>query len=155
VWRRANKRSVLVEPLTVVLPGGNMHNERLQQTVNEDYGRRDLLRAIKDALRDAGKDPERPTTSDLAPLDHFHTRGKEATLGLLQFADLPVVARSSTLTSGASLRTTNPAFLLVNLAGEPSPPTILQSCVGRPRDNFRNEESGQLDRPVGTTAYVR
>jgi hypothetical protein len=41
-----------------------MLNDRLHQAVNEDYGRRDLLRAIKDALRDAGKDPEAPTTSD-------------------------------------------------------------------------------------------
>lgn len=39
------------------------------------YGRKNLLNAILDALREAGKDPVRLKPSDLAPVDEFHIRG--------------------------------------------------------------------------------
>jgi ubiquinone/menaquinone biosynthesis C-methylase UbiE len=52
------------------------------------YDRADLGTAIDDALRRAGKDPASLTVDDLAPVDHFHVRGKEATLDLAARAEL-------------------------------------------------------------------
>jgi SAM-dependent methyltransferase len=51
----------------------------VQEQVIEHYGRGDLLGRIDAALRAAGKDPERPTVDDLAPVDEFHSRGRQAT----------------------------------------------------------------------------
>jgi len=51
--------------------------------VGEHYGRARLGSAILAALRIAGKDPDALTLDDLAPVDHFHTRGKESTVELL------------------------------------------------------------------------
>jgi SAM-dependent methyltransferase len=66
-----------------------MANDAVQRAVREHYGGSSLLAAIQRALRDAAKDPAAPTTEDLAPFDQFHTGGKDATLGLLEFAGLP------------------------------------------------------------------
>jgi SAM-dependent methyltransferase len=66
-----------------------MQHDDLERAVSEDYGRPELLEAITEALRAAGKDPAQVTPADLAPFDQFHTGGKEATLGLLKLADLP------------------------------------------------------------------
>lgn len=52
------------------------------------YDRADLGAAIDEALRRAGKDPASITVDDLAPVDHFHTRGKDATLDLAARTDL-------------------------------------------------------------------
>ncbi len=52
------------------------------------YGKEKLLETILDALRAAGKDPERLTVEDLATFDHFHLRGRDATLELLRLAGL-------------------------------------------------------------------
>ena len=52
------------------------------------YDRADLGTAIDEALRRAGKDPASPTVDDLAAVDHFHTRGKDATFDLAERADL-------------------------------------------------------------------
>ncbi|HEX6363657.1 MAG TPA: methyltransferase domain-containing protein, partial [Albitalea sp.] len=54
--------------------------------VTAHYGRPDLLDAIDAALRAAGKDPDRLTPPDLAPVDEFHLRGREATLELARLA---------------------------------------------------------------------
>jgi ubiquinone/menaquinone biosynthesis C-methylase UbiE len=51
----------------------------VQEQVVAHYGRGDLLARIDDALRAAGKDPERPAIEDLAPVDEFHSRGRQAT----------------------------------------------------------------------------
>lgn len=56
------------------------------RSLNEHYGRRDLGAAILEGLRSAGKDPDALTPDDLAPVDQFHIRGKEATLGLASLA---------------------------------------------------------------------
>jgi ubiquinone/menaquinone biosynthesis C-methylase UbiE len=66
-----------------------MAREALPQAVNQHYGTGALLDAILEALRGAGKDPSAPSTDDLAPFDQFHTGGKEATLGLVELAQLP------------------------------------------------------------------
>jgi hypothetical protein len=50
--------------------------------VDAHYGRSDLLTAILEGLRAMGKDPDAPAIEDLAPVDHFHTRGRDATLEL-------------------------------------------------------------------------
>jgi SAM-dependent methyltransferase len=56
--------------------------------VSKHYGRSDLAERILGALRDAGKDAEHPTIEDLAPVDHFHLRGRDATLELARRAGL-------------------------------------------------------------------
>lgn len=61
--------------------------------VDRHYGRATLHRAILEGLRATGKNPDAPTPDDLAPVDHFHTRGKQATLELARLADLPRGAR--------------------------------------------------------------
>lgn len=43
------------------------------------YARGDLLARLNAALRDDGVDPDRPSIETLAPYDHFHGRGLEAT----------------------------------------------------------------------------
>ena len=52
------------------------------------WGRADLCRAILDALAAAGKRFHALTVDDLAPFDHFHSGGKNATLRLARFAGI-------------------------------------------------------------------
>lgn len=54
----------------------------MNQRVAEHYTHGDLAAAIRAALAKAGKDLERLTVEDLAPVDEFHVRGREATLEL-------------------------------------------------------------------------
>lgn len=61
--------------------------------VDRHYGRVTLHQAILDGLATTGKNPDAPTPEDLAPVDHFHTRGKEATLELARLAGLERGAR--------------------------------------------------------------
>jgi ubiquinone/menaquinone biosynthesis C-methylase UbiE len=56
--------------------------------INAHYGRPGLGDLILDGLRAAGKDPDRLSPEDLAPVDQFHIRGKEATLELAGLAGL-------------------------------------------------------------------
>jgi ubiquinone/menaquinone biosynthesis C-methylase UbiE len=48
-------------------------------TVTTHYSRGGLLARLEAALRDDGVDPQHPTLEALAPYDHFHNRGIEAT----------------------------------------------------------------------------
>jgi SAM-dependent methyltransferase len=57
------------------------------------YTRSGLGEAIVQALRASGKDPDAMTPGDLAPVDHFHTRGREATLELIRRAAIRRGAR--------------------------------------------------------------
>lgn len=50
--------------------------------VEEHYTRRDLTEAIREALQRAGKDPAHLQLPDLAAVDEFHIRGRQATLEL-------------------------------------------------------------------------
>jgi ubiquinone/menaquinone biosynthesis C-methylase UbiE len=59
---------------------------RGDRPVGEHYRRADLGASILEALRAAGKDPRALTTRDLAPVDQFHVRGREATLDLARLA---------------------------------------------------------------------
>jgi SAM-dependent methyltransferase len=56
--------------------------------LNAHYGGRDLAASILAGLRAAGKDVERLSPDDLAAVDQFHLRGKEATLELAHLAGL-------------------------------------------------------------------
>jgi SAM-dependent methyltransferase len=56
--------------------------------VAQHYGGTDALEAILAGLRTAGKDPERLRADDLAPVDQFHARGKDATLDLAALAGI-------------------------------------------------------------------
>lgn len=58
------------------------------RSVNAHYGRRELGALVLEGLRAAGKDPERVSPADLAPVDQFHTRGRDATLELARLAGL-------------------------------------------------------------------
>lgn len=57
--------------------------------ISAHYGRGDLLGRLRAALLDDGVDPDHPTIAALAPYDHFHGRGLEATEEL---ADLLTVS---------------------------------------------------------------
>jgi SAM-dependent methyltransferase len=61
---------------------------RLNDAVETHYARPDLGQAILDALQKAGKDLDRLTPEDLAPIDAFHIRGRVATLELARAAAL-------------------------------------------------------------------
>ena len=50
--------------------------------VERHYTRTNLENTILTALRNAGKDVDQLTVDDLAPIDEFHTRGREATANL-------------------------------------------------------------------------
>jgi SAM-dependent methyltransferase len=49
------------------------------QQISAHYSRGSLLDRLRDALREDGIDPDQPTIEALAPYDHFHGRGLEAT----------------------------------------------------------------------------
>jgi SAM-dependent methyltransferase len=77
------------------------------------YARRDLLARIDEGLRAAGKDPERLTVDDLVPVDEFHTRGRRATLELIEA--LPADLTGPVLDIGSGLG--GPARLLARQHG--------------------------------------
>jgi SAM-dependent methyltransferase len=56
-----------------------MDQATLERRVAEHYAQRGLERTILDALVAAGKDPDRLAPIDLAPIDEFHTGGRDAT----------------------------------------------------------------------------
>ncbi len=51
----------------------------VETRVSSHYAHGDLLNAIDAALAKAGRNPAAPTLEDLAPIDEFHVRGREAT----------------------------------------------------------------------------
>ena len=64
---------------------------RVSETVEAHYTRPDLGGAILAALEQAGKDLDRLTPEDLAPIDEFHIRGRVATLELARAANLDLL----------------------------------------------------------------
>jgi len=61
---------------------------RVNDTIQAHYTRSDLGSAILAALQKSGKDLDRLTPEDLAPVDEFHIRGRAATLELAKAARL-------------------------------------------------------------------
>ena len=59
-----------------------------REHVEQHYGRGRILDSIIAALRDTGKDLARLKPEDLAPVDEFHVRGREATAELARLAAL-------------------------------------------------------------------
>ncbi len=62
-------------------------------TVEDHYGVRGILDSILEPLVALGKDPEHLDPTDLAPVDEFHIRGREATLELAARANLSAGSR--------------------------------------------------------------
>ncbi len=62
--------------------------------------RPDLLGAILAAVQAAGKEPDALAPEDLAPVDEFHIRGREATLELARDAGLAPGTRVLDVGSG-------------------------------------------------------
>jgi len=58
------------------------------QTVERHYGRGDILGTILTALRGRGHDRTPVAPADIAPVDEFHMRGREATIELARRARL-------------------------------------------------------------------
>lgn len=58
------------------------------QTINHHYGNAKLLQLIDAGLTAAGKNLAALSVDDLAPVDEFHSRGREATVELAALADL-------------------------------------------------------------------
>jgi SAM-dependent methyltransferase len=65
-WRK--REAALAEPGTI------------EQRVASHYAQAELEKKILDLLAADGKDIERLTLADLAPVDEFHTGGREATI---------------------------------------------------------------------------
>jgi ubiquinone/menaquinone biosynthesis C-methylase UbiE len=61
---------------------------RVNEAIQTHYTRPDLGEVILAALEKAGKDVNRLTPEDLAPIDQFHIRGRTATLELARAAGL-------------------------------------------------------------------
>lgn len=65
-----------------------MRGDEYVQSLSAHYSRRGLHDAILAGLRAAGKDLDALTPDDLALVDQFHIRGKEATLELARLAEI-------------------------------------------------------------------
>lgn len=72
----------------------------VNKTIQTHYTRSDVGHAILAALEKAGKDVNRLTLEDLAPVDEFHIRGRAATLELARAAGLTAEKRVLDVGSG-------------------------------------------------------
>jgi MPBQ/MSBQ methyltransferase len=70
------------------------------EDLTRHYAPGDLATAVLAAIEKAGKDPRHLTPEDLAPVDEFHVRGREATLELARAADLRAGQRVLDVGSG-------------------------------------------------------
>jgi|GEM_PF-4444054 len=67
----------------------------MNEGIQQHYTRPDLGNIILAALEQAGKDLNKLTPEDLAPIDEFHIRGREATLELARAAEIDILAGPS------------------------------------------------------------
>ena len=58
------------------------------KAISEYYGIHGILNSILDDLKSSGKDLHALTIDDLAPIDEFHTRGKESTIEIANLAQI-------------------------------------------------------------------
>lgn len=72
-----------------------------KNTIAGHWGRGDIYDRIVTALREAGKDLDALTIDDLAPVDHYHARGFQATVELAD--KLPVAAVDHLLDIGCGV----------------------------------------------------
>ncbi|MBK6465943.1 MAG: class I SAM-dependent methyltransferase [Rhodobacter sp.] len=75
-----------------------MTNER---SISDQWGTGDVYSRIIDAMKAAGIDPETVTVEQLAPVDHFHARGFQATVELA--GALPIKAGQRLVDIGCGL----------------------------------------------------
>jgi ubiquinone/menaquinone biosynthesis C-methylase UbiE len=75
--------------------------ENIEERVARHYARSDLEQTILEALVASGKDLDRLMPSDLAPVDEFHTGGREATIALA--AQMAIAPGSSLLDIGCGI----------------------------------------------------
>jgi ubiquinone/menaquinone biosynthesis C-methylase UbiE len=73
----------------------------VEDAVAAHYAHGGLAAAIDAALRQSGRDPDRLTPEDLAPIDEFHTGGRQATMDL--FAQVAPHAGQHWLDIGSGL----------------------------------------------------
>ncbi len=73
---------------------------QVNETIQAHYARSDLGNVILAALERAGRDVNRLTTEDLAPVDEFHIRGRAATLELARAAGVDSTKRVLDVGSG-------------------------------------------------------
>jgi len=73
---------------------------RVNEAIQTHYTRADLGDVIIAALEKAGKDVNRLTPEDLAPIDEFHIRGRAATIELARAAGLDATKRVLDVGSG-------------------------------------------------------
>ena len=73
---------------------------QVNEAIQAHYTRPDLGSVILAALEKAGKDVNRLTPEDLAPIDEFHIRGRTATLELAQAASVDSTKRVLDVGSG-------------------------------------------------------
>lgn len=106
-------------------------------------GGQDLVARALELLREAGKDVDQLTVDDLAGLDEFHVRGREATLSLARRLALPDGARVLDVGSGIG----GPARRLASLAAVEVTGVDLTAAYVR----LANE----LSRRTGLAARVR
>lgn len=85
----------------------------MSETVATHYGSGDLVERVRQALVDAGKDPDHLTLDDLTMMEEFHTLGRLATLALADAAG--VRAEDRVLDVGAGIG--GPARLLASMYG--------------------------------------
>ena len=58
------------------------------KAINEHYGISGILNSIMDGLKSSGKNLDALNLDDLAPIDEFHTRGKESTIEIADLAHI-------------------------------------------------------------------
>ena len=58
------------------------------KAINEHYGISGILDSILYGLESSGKNPDTLKIDDLAPIDEFHTRGKESTIEIADLAQI-------------------------------------------------------------------
>lgn len=75
-------------------------SNQVNESVQAHYARSDLGNVILAALEKAGKDLNRLTPEDLAPIDEFHIRGRTATLELAHAARVDATRRVLDVGSG-------------------------------------------------------
>jgi SAM-dependent methyltransferase len=71
--------------------------------IDRHYSRVDLENTILTALKNAGKDLDQLTVDDLAPIDEFHTRGREATANLALLLNGSLQPNSHVLDVGSGI----------------------------------------------------
>ena len=96
----------------------------------QHYTHGGLERAVLDALRAAGKDPDRLEPGDLAPVDEFHIGGRQATIDFA--GELRVTRGMHLLDIGSGLGGASRYFAHANFPGNQTarPPSPSEERAG-------------------------